>query len=31
MPTPTPPIVECDQVRALLPVADLAAAVDFYT
>lgn len=31
MSNPVLPLIECDEVRALLPVANLAAAVDFYT
>jgi catechol 2,3-dioxygenase-like lactoylglutathione lyase family enzyme len=31
MPTPTPPLVECEQIHAVLAAGDIPAAVDFYT
>jgi len=31
MTTPVPPVVECEQTHAGLAVADIPAAVDFYT
>ena len=31
MTIPAPPIIECEQVHAVLAVSDILAAVDFYT
>ena len=31
MTTSAPPLIECDQIHAVLPVSDVPAAIDFYT